>query len=113
MSLDPKGKGQPCFHDWPLFNAGNDLLSHTLSRATGAGVQSALRGYDHERCELTLLPFVQVDTASSRLAWRVDSEERLDAFSFTANGEGIEKLVPALGRFFRVWSLRFSFEPSA
>jgi hypothetical protein len=35
-----KGKGQSCFHDRPLFNAGNDLLSHTLSRA----VQSALRG---------------------------------------------------------------------
>ena len=35
-----KGKGQSDFSDWPLFNAGNDLLSHTLSRA----VQSALRG---------------------------------------------------------------------
>src|ERR1700685_4454773 len=35
-----KGKGQSCFHDWPLFNAGNDLRSHTLSRA----VPSALRG---------------------------------------------------------------------
>jgi hypothetical protein len=34
-----KGKGQSDFSDWP-FNAGNDLLSHTLSRA----VQSALRG---------------------------------------------------------------------
>ena len=38
--LNPKGKGQSCSHDWPLFYAGNDLLSHTLSRA----VPSALRG---------------------------------------------------------------------
>jgi hypothetical protein len=37
---NPKGKGQSCSHDWPLFYAGNDLLSHTLSRA----VPSALRG---------------------------------------------------------------------
>ena len=36
----PKGKGRPGFHDRPLFYAGDDLLSHTLSRA----VQSALRG---------------------------------------------------------------------
>jgi hypothetical protein len=35
-----KGKGQSDFSDWPLFNAGNYLLSHTLSRA----VQSAQRG---------------------------------------------------------------------
>jgi hypothetical protein len=34
------GKGQSDFSDWPLFNAGNDLLSHTLSRA----VTSAQRG---------------------------------------------------------------------
>src|SRR5579862_9549004 len=34
------GKGRPRFRDRPLFYAGNDLLSHTLSRA----VQSALRG---------------------------------------------------------------------
>jgi hypothetical protein len=35
-----KGKSQIDFSTWLLFNAGNDLLSHTLSRA----VQSALRG---------------------------------------------------------------------
>jgi hypothetical protein len=35
-----QGKGQSDFSDWPLFNAGNYLLSHTLSRA----VQSAQRG---------------------------------------------------------------------
>src|SRR5208283_394221 len=35
-----KGKGQSDFSDWPLFNAGNDLRSHTLSRA----VPSAQRG---------------------------------------------------------------------
>src|ERR1043165_4309261 len=35
-----KGKGHALLRTWPLFNAGNDLLSHTLSRA----VQSALRG---------------------------------------------------------------------
>src|ERR1700691_1223359 len=34
------GKGQSDFSDWPLFNAGNYLLSHTLSRA----VPSAQRG---------------------------------------------------------------------
>src|SRR6266550_2689356 len=36
----PKGKGHADFSAWPLFNAGNDLRSHTLSRA----VPSALRG---------------------------------------------------------------------
>src|SRR5579859_233489 len=36
----PKGKGRRDFSQRPLFNAGNDLLSHTLSRA----VQSAQRG---------------------------------------------------------------------
>src|SRR5437764_7911585 len=35
-----KQKGRPCFHDRPLFNDGNDLRSHTLSRA----VPSAQRG---------------------------------------------------------------------
>jgi hypothetical protein len=40
MDILKKGKGQSDFSDWPLFNAGNDLLSHTLSRA----VQSARRG---------------------------------------------------------------------
>jgi hypothetical protein len=35
-----KEKGQPCLDDWPLFYAGDDLRSHTLSRA----VPSALRG---------------------------------------------------------------------
>ena len=35
-----KGKGQSDFSDWPLFNAGDYLLSHTLSRA----VPSAQRG---------------------------------------------------------------------
>src|SRR5580765_8453916 len=39
-SLDTHGKGHAAFAAWPLFNAGDDLLSHTLSRA----VQSALRG---------------------------------------------------------------------
>ena len=39
-SLAQKGKGRRGFSQRPLFNAGNDLLSHTLSRA----VQSALRG---------------------------------------------------------------------
>src|SRR5215831_12879215 len=36
----PKGKSQADFSAWLLFNAGDDLLSHTLSRA----VQSARRG---------------------------------------------------------------------
>ncbi len=36
----PKGKSQIDFSTWLLFNAGNYLLSHTLSRA----VQSAQRG---------------------------------------------------------------------
>jgi hypothetical protein len=35
-----KGKGHPDFSEWPLFYAGDDLRSHTLSRA----VPSALRG---------------------------------------------------------------------
>jgi hypothetical protein len=39
-TVTQKGKGQSDSSDWPLFNAGNDLRSHTLSRA----VPSALRG---------------------------------------------------------------------
>ncbi len=34
------GKGQLPLGNWPLFNAGNDLLSHTLSRA-GRGPRRA------------------------------------------------------------------------
>jgi hypothetical protein len=33
-----QGKGQSDFSDWPLFNAGNDLRSHTLSRAVQSPV---------------------------------------------------------------------------
>src|SRR5712692_2552815 len=39
-TFSAKGKGRRDFSQRPLFYAGNDLLSHTLSRA----VQSALRG---------------------------------------------------------------------
>ena len=37
--LRTKGKGQSDFSDWPLFNAGNYLLSHTLSRAVPSAQQ--------------------------------------------------------------------------
>src|ERR1039457_1056511 len=40
MISPAKGKGHQDSSQWPLFNAGNDLLSHTLSRA----VPSAQRG---------------------------------------------------------------------
>src|SRR6267378_2253205 len=40
MQAGKKGKSQADFSTWLLIYAGNDLLSHTLSRA----VQSALRG---------------------------------------------------------------------
>ncbi len=33
----PKGKGQSDFSDWPLFNAGNDLRSHTLGACSTIG----------------------------------------------------------------------------
>ena len=32
-----KGKGQSDFSDWPLFNAGNDLRSHTLGACSTIG----------------------------------------------------------------------------
>src|SRR6267154_4786685 len=33
----PEGKGQSDFSDWPLFNAGNDLRSHTLGACSTIG----------------------------------------------------------------------------
>ena len=32
-----KGKGQSDFSDWPLFNAGNDLRSHTIGACSTIG----------------------------------------------------------------------------
>ena len=61
---------------------------------------------------LLLRPFVQINAASSRFAGRVDGEERLDALSFTANREGVEKFVPAFRRFFKLRSFRSALEPS-
>ena len=36
-TFSAKGKGQSDFSDWPLFNAGNDLRSHTLGACSTIG----------------------------------------------------------------------------
>ena len=64
-----------------------------------------------KRSGLRLLPFVQIDAASSGFAGDVDREERLDAFPFAANREGTEEFVPAFWRFLQVRSLGSSLEP--
>ena len=59
-----------------------------------------------------LIPFIQIDAAAPGLTWGINGEERLNALAFTADSEGIEKLVPALRSLFQIRSLRTGLEPS-
>jgi len=56
-------------------------------------------------------PLIQIDASSSRLTRSVDGEQSFDTFAFTADSEGIEKLVPAFGSFFEVGSFRIALQP--
>ena len=58
-----------------------------------------------------LLPSIQIDTSPSGFTWSVDREQGLNAFVFTADGEGVEKFVPAFRSFFQVGSLRITLQP--
>ncbi len=58
-----------------------------------------------------LLPSIQIDTSPSGFTWSVDREEGLNAFVFTADGEGVEQFVPAFRSFFQVGSLRITLQP--
>jgi len=58
-----------------------------------------------------LLPSIQIDTSPSGFTWSVDREEGLNALVFTADGEGVEKFVPAFRNFFQVGSLRITLQP--
>ncbi len=61
--------------------------------------------------ERGLLPCVQINAVAPRLARGVNGEERLSALAFTADGERVKKLVPALRSFFQIRSCRTALQP--
>jgi len=61
-----------------------------------------------ERALALLVPLIQIDTSTSGFTWSVDREEGLNAFAFTADGERVEKFVPAFWSFFQVGRLRIT-----
>ena len=59
-----------------------------------------------------LPPLIQIDAAAPGLARGINGEERLNTLALTADGEGVEKLVPAFRSFLQIRSLRAALQPS-